>query len=82
MKKKNLKSLRLNKKSVSSLNIKEGIIGGAQSANVRDCPDNTLAVGCESLGACNDSYWCQGMTVNLGNGTTCWTACYEDCLGM
>ena len=65
MKKRNLKSLRLNKKSVSFLNLRGGLAGGDTSntgnhltADIKDCPDNTLALGCESIGACPDSYWC------------------------
>lgn len=64
MKTKSLKSLKLNKKSISFLNIKGGVGGDTSNtgnhltADIRDCPDNTLAVGCGSIGACPDSYWC------------------------
>jgi len=66
MKKQNLKSLKLNKKSISKLDadIKGGAIsddtsntGDRKSADVRDCPDNTLLVGCMSLGHCPYSFW-------------------------
>lgn len=66
MKKQHLKSLKLNKKSISKLD--DRIKGGAQNndtsntgnhltADVRDCPDNTLLVGCFSLGRCPYSHW-------------------------
>ncbi len=59
MKKRNLKTLSLNKRSISSL--KFHVIGGRANltADVKDCPDNTLAKDCESLGYCPDSFWCQ-----------------------
>ena len=65
MKKKNLTHLFINKKTISSL---QHLKGGAQdttsntgtylTANLKDCPDNTLALGCGSLGACDDTFWC------------------------
>ncbi|WP_238528703.1 hypothetical protein U8527_20565 [Kordia algicida OT-1] len=37
------------------------VVGGRANltADVKDCPDNTLAKDCESLGYCPDSFWCQ-----------------------
>lgn len=57
MKKKSFKSLKLNKRVITTLN---ALRGGADTSNtgthltadVRDCPDNTLADGCMSLGFC------------------------------
>lgn len=59
MKKRSLRTLNLNKRSIS--NLKVHVIGGRANltADVKDCPDNTLAKDCESLGACPDSFWCQ-----------------------
>ncbi|QHI37069.1 hypothetical protein IMCC3317_24470 [Kordia antarctica] len=63
MKKRNFKTLSLNKRSIS--NLKFTVIGGRanKTADVKDCPDNTLAKDCESLGACPDSFWCQASPV-------------------
>ncbi|MGH1386377.1 MAG: hypothetical protein ACRBBL_16765 [Kordia sp.] len=30
-----------------------------KTADQNDCPDNTLAGGCESLGACPATFWCR-----------------------
>lgn len=60
MKKRNLKTLNLNKRAISSLKHHD-VIGGLANitADVKDCPDNTLAKDCKSLGACPDTFWCQ-----------------------
>ncbi len=59
MKKRNLKSLPLNKSVVSSFNYHH-INGGASplTVDVKDCPGNTLKQDCRSLGACPVSQWC------------------------
>ncbi|MBC8755491.1 hypothetical protein H2O64_12510 [Kordia sp. YSTF-M3] len=64
MKKRELKTLNLNKRSISSLKFQ--VIGGRANltADVKDCPDNTLAKDCESLGACPDSFWCSSVTTS------------------
>jgi len=66
MKKRSIKSLTLNKNVISSLNaLKGGAIdttsntGTHLTADVKDCPDNTLARGCNSLGASGCDY-CDG----------------------
>lgn len=66
MKKKNLKSLSLNKKLVS--NLTEGVTGGLASGNMmcvtNSCPTNTLNGGCSNhmcdsrLGGCPSYYYC------------------------
>ena len=63
MKKRHIKNLALNRNVISSLN---ALKGGARpdtsntgthlSADVKDCPDNTLALGCKSLGASGCDY--------------------------
>lgn len=64
MKKRELKTLSLNKRSIS--NLKFEVIGGAanKTADVNDCPDNTLAKDCGSLGYCPDSFWCSSVTTS------------------
>lgn len=59
MKKQHLKSLQLNKKVISNFK-NRSLSGGAANltADVKDCPDNTLAADCGSLGACPVSFWC------------------------
>ncbi|MBC8754993.1 hypothetical protein H2O64_09945 [Kordia sp. YSTF-M3] len=52
MKKKNLKNLQLNKNVVSNFKNRSLSGGAAITADVKDCPDNTLADGCKTLGAC------------------------------
>ncbi|WP_046755094.1 hypothetical protein [Kordia jejudonensis] len=66
MKKKNLKSLRLNKKLVS--NLSDEVTGGAASGNMlcvtNGCPTNTLIAACSNhmcdsrLGGCPSYYYC------------------------
>jgi hypothetical protein len=68
MKKRNLKSLELNKKVIS--NFKNlSLAGGAVAitADVKDCPDNTLAADCGSLGVCPVSFWCPPIEYSKDN---------------
>ncbi|MGH1386378.1 hypothetical protein [Kordia sp.] len=53
MKKRNLKVLSFNKSVISNFK-NRSLFGGVANltADVKDCPDNTLAIGCKSLGAC------------------------------
>ncbi|QHI35170.1 hypothetical protein IMCC3317_05160 [Kordia antarctica] len=59
MKKQHLKSLQLNKKVISNFK-NRSLSGGAVAitADQNQCPDNTLAGGCGSLGACPITFWC------------------------
>ena len=54
MKKKNLKLLKLNKKSVSNLSFdKNTIVGGG---SIFPCPIDSEQMPCQSIGHCNSEY--------------------------
>lgn len=67
MKKKNLKLLKLNKKSVSNLSFdKNTIVGGA---TVFPCPVDSEQMPCQSITHCNSEY----QECNSQKGRTCQT---------
>jgi hypothetical protein len=84
MKKRNISSLHLNKQSISVLDkrrLKAGAVSDGGTSNTgnhltADCPGNTLEFLCESLGACDDSYWCETYNYCRSN-ISCWSACYD-----
>ncbi len=68
MKKRSLKSLPLNKNIISNFSYHD-IRGGAVAitVDVKDCPDNTLAANCESLGVCPNTFWCPPIEYSKDN---------------
>ncbi len=75
MKKRNLKSLALNKKSISSLGIQNGVVGGFKTES---CPD--AGVCCPTHDSACPTHDCtQDPTCGGGGGTqTCNQACTQE----
>jgi len=49
MKKRNLKSLTLNKRSISSMNSMTAIVGGSTMNLTTRCPTDSMELGCNTL---------------------------------